>query len=260
MCSSPAINSNSGLFLAVVVGTVFAGYLLFCFFAFVLVFCGIMDSTTQIIRVRKAAIALSSAPLNCNCNLANFVVPRKDIMDALDAAFDCFIRDTVLVYGERGSGKTTAIEWYLRNRFSGVVQLRVGSKEGPSINEELEEKWTKLFGPWIFRPWVFPWNSKSFWEEVLKYIEESGRNPLVVILSMEADPGPQVMESVICFRRSLTFGHHVQTIIELSSSSIPVPIEDYFRFSSVQLIQIKPLLYNPSSIYWWRTHCPERNV
>jgi hypothetical protein len=55
--------------------------------------------------------------------------------------------DTVLVYGKRGSGKTTAIEQTLGTRF-GVLQWVLAADEGAAATIELHEKWTGMFDSW----------------------------------------------------------------------------------------------------------------
>lgn len=118
--------------LIVIIGTVYAMF----------------PKVSYYLRVRQAAKVLSRAPLKFTRKLPDFVLPRQDVMSSLHGGLNDPDFNTVLVYGERGSGKTTAIEWNLRKRL-GVFQWTVLATEGPAATVELEDKWIRIFRQWM---------------------------------------------------------------------------------------------------------------
>ena len=189
--------------LIVIIGTVYAMF----------------PKVSYYLRVRQAAKVLSRAPLKFTRKLPDFVLPRQDVMSSLHGGLNDPDFNTVLVYGERGSGKTTAIEWNLRKRL-GVFQWTVLATEGPAATVELEDKWIR-----IFRQWMKPEDS-DFELDVCSYIVDSRENPLVVVISIDSDADPSVLRSVLHFGKKYAYNtQRVRMIVDISSSPIAVAMQ-----------------------------------
>lgn len=165
-------------------------------------------------RVWKAARVLSKSQLEFTREPPAYVLPRQDVLDSLQGALNDSEYNTALVYGERGSGKTTAIEWNLRNRL-GIVQWTLLSTTGPDITLELEGKWTREFSKWA-KP-----EDRKFELTVCNFIKKYYKNPLVVIITIDADAGPTVLRSVVHFCKKYGYQtSRVRMIVDISSSRI----------------------------------------
>lgn len=183
----------------------------------------VFPKVSYFLRVRQAAKVLSSSPLKFTLKIPDFVLPRQDVMNSLNAGLNNLYFNTVLVYGERGSGKTTAIEWYLRKRL-GVIQWTVLATEGPAATLELEDKWIRTF-----RQWMNPTDS-DFELDVCSYITDSRKNPLVVVLSIDSDADPSVLRSVLHFCKKYSYNtQRVRMIVDISSSHIAVAMQTDLR-------------------------------
>lgn len=180
-----------------------------------------VPSVSLFLRVRLAAYILSSAKLQYTRGLPAHLLPRTTLMNALQKALDDTDFNTVLVYGIRGSGKTTAIEKRLSKR-AGVLQWTLSATDGPAATTELKDKWTE-----VFLPWTKP-GDRNFDMRVCQTIKHISKNnnTLAIIVSVESSAKPSALKAVLHFCKTMSYNTQlVRFIVDISSSRVAVALQ-----------------------------------
>lgn len=181
-----------------------------------------VTSCSTTLRVWRAAYTLSREKYVSNNKLPDYMLPRKDVMTSLSEALSRSSLDTVLVYGARGSGKTTAITQCLRERV-GVKAWSLTATKGDAAIAELHEEWRAMF-----RPWQRP-EDINFEHQVCKSIIKSERS-LVLIISVEADAEPAVLRNVLHFCKIKSYNTgNLRIVVDISSSRTAVALQTNLR-------------------------------
>lgn len=165
-------------------------------------------SARRFYRVWAASRDLSSNKLKLK--LKGYQLQRDNFVQSLTQAlkFDEFT--TLLVYGQRGIGKSTAIYQALRGR-AGVWQWTV-SKEDESAFVKLESSLDEMFAPWKRdnRP-------EQFKIDVLSSIVEK-RGPIIIVVSLDASTTADHVLNILRFCKQ--WGEDkklIQFVVDISS-------------------------------------------
>jgi hypothetical protein len=151
---------------------------------------------SRFVRVKRAVYVLSRATL-CTGLPTQHLLPRPGLLNSLKNALDDPNFNSVLVYGVRGSGKTTAINKALDKRLA-VVAWTMAAEEGTAATAELKENWRSLFSPWS-RP-----EDRAFDEDVCRRIVANCDNPLVVVILVETSTSPSALKSLLHFCKTMS--------------------------------------------------------
>ena len=192
-------------------------------------------------RVRRAAYTLSRAKYVDNKPLPDYMLPRTDVMNSLSAALLSTTLNTVLVYGVRGSGKTTAIAKYMKARL-GVRAWSLSSTKGDAAIIELNEKWAAMFRPWQ------KLEDMDFGHQVCKHIIASKRS-LVLVISVEAEAEPGVLRNALqfCKMKSYNTGN-LRIVVDISSSRTAVALRTNLPSLRVTGVFVGPISKPEASI------------
>jgi len=173
----------------------------------------------RFVRVKTAAYVLSRAQVKYSRVVPDNLLAREALTESLLIALKNPDYKTVLVYGQRGAGKTTAIEQTLRTR-SGVVQWSWESDEGPATTKELQEKWKSTFSPWM-KPL-----DRNFDLDVCASILKILGKALVIVISLESATEPAALKHVLHFCKMMSYNTQlVRFVVDLSSSRAAVALQ-----------------------------------
>lgn len=172
--------------------------------------------STRFFRVRLAAAELSQAKLERI--FPEYLLPRDGLMQELRTALELKNFYTVLVYGERGAGKTTAIQNALSQR-RGVALWNLRAEEGQAATAELIESWKLMFSSWE-KP-----DDRSFDKLVCKRILKKQGNELIVVVSVQSSAQPSALKSVLYFCKTMSYDTKlVRFVVDISSSLAAVAL------------------------------------
>jgi hypothetical protein len=176
----------------------------------------------RFVRVKRASYVLSRAKVKNTRVVPEYLLARLALTASLNNALENSEYDTVLVYGKRGSGKTTAIEQTLGTRF-GVLQWVLAADEGAAATIELHEKWTGMFDSWKKS------SDRDFELDVCASILNGlgglGK-ALIVIVSVESSAKPTALKNVLHFCKTMSYNTMlVRFVVEISSSWAAVALQ-----------------------------------
>eukprot|EP00529_Nitzschia_sp_RCC80_P020404 CAMPEP_0113448790 /NCGR_PEP_ID=MMETSP0014_2-20120614/4951_1 /TAXON_ID=2857 /ORGANISM="Nitzschia sp." /LENGTH=396 /DNA_ID=CAMNT_0000340019 /DNA_START=55 /DNA_END=1245 /DNA_ORIENTATION=+ /assembly_acc=CAM_ASM_000159 len=205
--------------------------MLMTFIAIVGALWAVFPTVSYFVRVKRAAYVLSRVTLKYTRALPKHLLPRPTVMSSLLNALDDPDFNTVLVYGKRGSGKTTAIEKALGKRL-GVLQWTLAADDGPTATAELKDKWSE-----VFRPWIKP-EDREFDMNVCSAIATNCKKTLVVIISVESSAKPSALKIVLHFCKTMSYNTQlVRFIVDISSSRVAVALQ-----TDLKKLRISPVL------------------
>ena len=174
--------------------------------------------SARFVRVKVAAHVMSKMKAKHTRHVPEYLLPRPAIRASLLAALDDVDFNTVLVYGQRGSGKTTIIEHALEQRL-GVVYWTLAASDYAQTTSELQEKWTIMFDPWRRL------TDREFEFDVCAAIIAKKGRALVVAVSVESDADPSVLRSVLHFCKTMSYNtQRVRFVVDNSSSRVAVAL------------------------------------
>jgi hypothetical protein len=154
-----------------------------------------IPALSRFVRVKRAVYALSRTTLDTR-GLPTNLLPRTGLNASLLNSLEDPYFNTVLVYGVRGSGKTTAIQ-RAPNKRLGVTEWTMAAEDGPSATAELKENWRALFVRWS-KP-----EDRAFDKKVCSSV--AANNPLVVVVSVEASASPSALKSLLHFCKTMSY-------------------------------------------------------
>ena len=164
------------------------------------------------LRVKRASYVLSRVKVKHTRQTPDYLLARPEVIASLQKALEHYDYKTVLVYGQRGSGKTTAIEQTLGSHL-GVVQWTLAADEGPAATKELHERWTRLFDPWKKQ------YDQDFELDVCASILNSRGKSLVIVISVESSAKPAALKNVLHFCKTMSYNTQlVRFVVDISSS------------------------------------------
>lgn len=146
----------------------------------------------RFLRVKWAAFVLSRTKIKHTREAPDYLVARPALITSLHNALENSEYNTVLVYGQRGSGKTTAIEQTLRTRL-GVLQWTLATDDGTAATTELYERWKRMFDPWT-KP-----SDRDFELDACSSALKSQGKALVVVISVESSAKPAALKMYFIF-------------------------------------------------------------
>ena len=136
-------------------------------------------------------------------------VKRPHIESAFVAALQSENSETVLIYGPRGSGKTSFIRSALRDR-QAVLAIDVTKKNADEAADQLREKLSESV--------PLAKNQSDLF--ILKVFSLCRATPVVVV-SMEEECTGEALRAVLAVCKSISYnqpGQSVRTVVEISSS------------------------------------------
>jgi hypothetical protein len=183
-------------------------------------------SPARFVRVKWASYVLSRAKVKHTRVVPKYLLARPALTASLNNALENSEYKTVLVYGQRGSGKTTAIEQTLGTHF-GVFQWFLAADEGAAATIELHEKWKGMFDSWKKS------SDRDFELDVCASILNGlcglGK-ALIVIVSVESSAKPTALKNVLHFCKTMSYNTMlVRFVVEISSSWAAVALQTDLR-------------------------------
>mmetsp|Transcript_12808 Transcript_12808/g.31092 ORF Transcript_12808/g.31092 Transcript_12808/m.31092 type:complete len:399 (-) Transcript_12808:179-1375(-) len=173
----------------------------------------------RFVRLQRAAYVLSRAKVKLTRGAPDYLLARPTVTAALQKTLENRHYNTILVYGQRGSGKTTAIEQTLSTR-SGVLQWTLSADEGAAATKELDERWKEIFHPWI-KPF-----DRDFELDVCASILKSRGKALIIVLSVESSAKPAALKNVLHYCKTMSYNTHlVRFVVDISSSRAAVALQ-----------------------------------
>lgn len=148
--------------------------------------------------------------LTLRTHLPKNLLQRHGVFAALKAALQDPDFNTVILYGTRGAGKTTAIESVLQKQ-KGVVAWSLTANTYESATAEMKEYWKELFVPL----------DRTYAEDVcLRILHKYGR-PLIIVVSVEAQAKPTALRSLLHFCKSMSYNtKYVRFVVDVSASRV----------------------------------------
>lgn len=170
-------------------------------------------------------------------------VERPKLKEAILKAASSRFSETVLIYGERGGGKTTLIQHAFKNR-RGVMTISIGAPTQKEAQDEMiEEISSKLH---IFNT---P-QKRNFIEQVFAMGFTS--EPIVVV-SLEAKCGGDTLEGVVTLSKILSYENryktHPRIVIDISGSRAAIESGLQFYKHRVIGVHVGPFLEQEALSY-----------
>mmetsp|Transcript_2188 Transcript_2188/g.5028 ORF Transcript_2188/g.5028 Transcript_2188/m.5028 type:complete len:378 (-) Transcript_2188:172-1305(-) len=180
-------------------------------------------------RVRFDAYRFSR--LQLRTHLPQNLLHRRGVFDSFKAALEDPDFNTVMLYGTRGAGKTTAIESVLQKQ-KGVVAWNLTANTYESATAEMKQYWKELFDPL----------DRTYAEDVcLRILHKYGR-PLIVVVSVEAQAKPTALRSLLHFCKSMSYNtKYVRFVVDVSVSRVALDMRTDFVKLRLRKVWVGPL-------------------
>ena len=139
---------------------------------------------------------------------------RRNIEDTLLMALDDSMFSTVLVYGPRGSGKTTSIKLALRNMWS-VVNISITTNDPEKAPEEFRTSLAEAIHS--------SFNGKYFFKSVFGRMK---RDPPVIVVKMDSKSSGKVLTAVLLECKEYSYEQQcARVLIDLSVSRAALEVD-----------------------------------
>jgi hypothetical protein len=174
----------------------------------------VSPALSRYFRVKHAVYVLSTTSVDITKLIHRpYLLPRKPLNDSLLRSLEDPEFNTVLVYGVRGSGKTTAVVKALSAK-RGVIEWSMSATDYDSATAEMRQNWDDLFSRWRKS------EDRDFDKIVCRAFAAKNEGiPLVVVVSVEAASNPYALESLLRFCKTKSYDYHlVRFIVDVSSS------------------------------------------
>ena len=169
--------------------------------------------------------------LQLRTHLPRNLLHRRGVFESFEAALEDPDFNTVMLYGTRGAGKTTAIESVLQKQ-KGVVMWSLTANTYESATAKMKEYWKELFDPL----------DRTYAEDVcLRILHKYGRL-LIVVVSVEAQAKPTALRSLLHFCKAMSYNtKYVRFVVDVSASCVALDTRTDFVKLRLRKVWVGPL-------------------